>query len=289
MNVSMIRVVVSGTLALAPLAWSQEMVTLPEPDFSGIKVMKRIELGGRPVAGSPYSADEVTRTVQTFADGNRIVTTSTVKVYRDPQGRTRVEETVSEQESPDRQQSRTIVNINDTTTNTHYVLHPESRTAEKTETNGLPSVSKDMQFFTKLNAEAQTIVRTMAPPSRIVTATLASSVPGAEPSPAASAEDLGSQSMEGVQVHGKRTTLTIPAGAIGNDRPIAIVDERWYSPELQMNVMTKHSDPRMGETVFSVTNVNRAEPDASLFQLPPDYQVTASKNLVYRVIKSTKE
>jgi hypothetical protein len=77
--------------------------------------------------------------------------------------------------------------------------------------------------------------------------------------------------IEGVQAEGTRTTLTIPAGAIGNDLPIQVVSERWYSPELQTVVMTKHSDPRMGDTTYRLTNINRNEPAPSLFQAPADY------------------
>ncbi len=86
-------------------------------------------------------------------------------------------------------------------------------------------------------------------------------------------EDLGASNMASVPVTGSRTTTVIPAGKMGNDRDINIVEERWYSPDLKMNIMTKRTDPRMGETVFQVNNLTRANPDASLFQVPGDYQV----------------
>jgi len=86
-------------------------------------------------------------------------------------------------------------------------------------------------------------------------------------------EDLGAQTIEGVAATGTRMTITIPAGKIGNEGPIAIVDERWFSKDLQMVVMTKHSDPRSGETVYRLTNINRTEPDHSLFEVPGDYQI----------------
>jgi hypothetical protein len=89
----------------------------------------------------------------------------------------------------------------------------------------------------------------------------------------ANQESLGTQSIEGVMAEGTRVTLTIPAGKIGNDRPIVTVNERWYSPELQTVVLTKNSDPRMGETTYRLTNINRSEPDPSLFQVPADYTV----------------
>jgi hypothetical protein len=88
-------------------------------------------------------------------------------------------------------------------------------------------------------------------------------------------ESLGKQLIEGIEAEGARTTITIPAGEIGNERPIEIISERWYSPELQTVVMTKHSDPRFGETVYRLTNISRSEPDASLFQVPSDYRIKA--------------
>src|SRR6185436_740534 len=86
-------------------------------------------------------------------------------------------------------------------------------------------------------------------------------------------ESLGSQMIEGVRADGTRTTITIPAGAIGNDLPILIVSERWFSPELQTVVMTKRSDPRMGETVYRLSSISRTEPSRSLFEAPSDYTV----------------
>jgi TonB family protein len=86
-------------------------------------------------------------------------------------------------------------------------------------------------------------------------------------------ESLGKQSIEGVEAEGTRRTVEIPAGEIGNERPIEIVFERWYSPELQVVVMTKHSDPRFGETTYRLTNINRSEPAHELFEVPADYKV----------------
>jgi hypothetical protein len=90
-------------------------------------------------------------------------------------------------------------------------------------------------------------------------------------------EDIGPQTMEGVVAQGTRTTRTIETGAIGNDRPITIVSERWFSPQLQTVMMTKQNDPRSGEIVFRLSNVKLGEPDASLFQVPAGYQVTEGK------------
>jgi hypothetical protein len=86
-------------------------------------------------------------------------------------------------------------------------------------------------------------------------------------------ESLGTQTIEGVVANGQRVTVTIQAGKIGNERPIVTVNERWYSPELQTLVFSKNSDPRLGETTYRLTNIDRNEPDPSLFQVPADYTV----------------
>jgi hypothetical protein len=90
-------------------------------------------------------------------------------------------------------------------------------------------------------------------------------------------EPLGKQMMEGVNAEGVREVSTIAAGAIGNDRPIQLSSESWYSADLQMNVMTRRSDPRTGDEIFRLTNISRSEPAAYLFQPPTGYQITERK------------
>jgi hypothetical protein len=99
----------------------------------------------------------------------------------------------------------------------------------------------------------------------------------------ANSEDLGSQTMEGVLVNGVRMTRTIPAGEIGNDKPISIVTEVWTSPDLKTIVYSKRTDPRMGEQTFHLTNIVRSEPDASLFTVPADFKIVdGPQNIMYR-------
>ena len=86
-------------------------------------------------------------------------------------------------------------------------------------------------------------------------------------------EQLGTTFMEGVAVEGTRSTTTIPAGEIGNEQPITITSEQWQSPELGVLVFTRHSDPRTGESIYRLQNIVRAEPDRSLFMVPPDYEI----------------
>jgi hypothetical protein len=67
--------------------------------------------------------------------------------------------------------------------------------------------------------------------------------------------------------------VTYPIGSIGNDMPITTTAETWMSPELKMVVLSKTSDPRAGDSTMRLTNISLAEPDASLFQVPPDYEI----------------
>jgi hypothetical protein len=305
MNTKAIRCATFLGAALASLGWSQDVIRVAPPppgemqttlDINGFPPsFKMVGMGGiegKTVTGAPYSAEETTQTTQTLADGNRIVNTSKSKVYRDQQGRRRVEQTLGNIGGLHAAEAQATIMIDDPTANVHYTLRPDTRTAEKVETNGSGPSAKEGAVIVKQQMETamtQLKMRTAAQQGAEIVAVAGvvgySNKIAAEEA-ARTSEDLGTQNMEGVQVQGKRTTTTIPAGAMGNERPIQIVDERWYSPELQMNIMTKHSDPRMGETVFTVTGVSRANPDGSLFQLPADYQVTATRNMMYRFTKT---
>ncbi len=86
-----------------------------------------------------------------------------------------------------------------------------------------------------------------------------------------SQDSVGTQLINGVQAEGHRTIETIPAEAEGNDRPITVVSETWFSPELKITVLTKRSDPRSGDSTVQILNLSRTEPDPSLFTVPPDY------------------
>ena len=100
----------------------------------------------------------------------------------------------------------------------------------------------------------------------------------------AKTESLGKQTMEGIPVEGTRTTMTIPAGEMGNELPIQVVTEKWYSPDLQTNVMSRHSDPRFGETVYQLTHISRSEQDRSLFDVPQGYKIEKGPSAPHKVI-----
>ena len=276
----------------------------PPPDANFIFVASE-SFGGKVVKGAPYSAESVTETIQTLADGNRIINRITSQVYRDSEGRTRREQTLKglgilgAGEEP----LQTIF-INDPVAGVTYALDSRSHTAHKSvpfrfELGGKPGV--DGQHFEfkvapgSAAAVAGTTTRSMVltaplgaapttaplPPPDVDHFTMRTEAGGFAtyafkrmgPNPNEVKEQLGKQTIEGVEAEGTRTTVTIPAGEIGNERPIEIVNERWYSPELQLMVMTRQSDPRTGETTYKLTNINRAEPAKSLFEVPSGYTV----------------
>ena len=101
----------------------------------------------------------------------------------------------------------------------------------------------------------------------------------------ANKEALGKQVIEGIEAEGSRVTVTTPAGQIGNELPIQTISESWYSPKLQTVVLSKQSDPRMGETTFRLTKVELGEPAASLFEVPADYKVVSDGNMQFIIHK----
>lgn len=229
--------------------------------------MTELTAGGELVTNAPYSATAVEETTQTLADGNRIVHKSSDFVARDSQGRTRRETTLN-RIGPVQVDSPKMIFINDPTTHTQYILAPggDATKVVRGETNwNSGAVIVDMQ---KHKAEMK---RNMQ--DKMFIAAQGMNMQIEDDSKQVKKEDLGAQTIEGVSAQGKRETVTIPAGQIGNDRPIEIVSETWYSPELHTVVMRKHTDPRVGETVFHLTNISRSEPDSSLFQPPANAKI----------------
>jgi hypothetical protein len=88
---------------------------------------------------------------------------------------------------------------------------------------------------------------------------------------------LGNKDFDGVRAEGKQTAWTIPAGQIGNAKPIQITSESWYSPDLKVTVYSRYHDPRTGESIYRLANIRRAEPARELFTVPADYE-TRSKS-----------
>ena len=226
-----------GNVAFGPAAMRVELL-----GFAGMH-------DGKVVTGAPFSAVAVSETTQTLADGNHIARKTETNLFRDSQGRFRREATLPAiGPLATSGQSKSFILISDPVAKQNFVLHPDTKIAE---TMGKPfgkmkALSKNMTGYWKEGSTEDAGLKT---------------------------EDLGTQMVAGVNAQGTRHTRTIPAGQIGNDKPITIVSERWYSNDLQMVVMSKRSDPQFGDTTYTLTNIQRQEPAASLFTVPADYTV----------------
>ena len=272
----------------------------PPPPGADFVFVASESFGGKTVKGAPYSAEAVTESIQTLSDGNRIVNRITSAIYRDSEGRTRREQTlkglggVGAGDEP----LQTIF-INDPVAGVTYSLDSRSHIAHKSAPFKFEFLSKPgtpgpegQKFEYKVERGVGSVivgsagtpppqagVRVPGPDIEHFTFRTEGAAPGAfvfrkrGNNANEVKEQLGKQVIEGIEAEGTRTTITIPAGEIGNERAIEIVSERWYSPELQLVVMTRHSDPRSGETTYKLTNINRAEPAKSLFEVPAGYTV----------------
>lgn len=201
-----------------------------------------MRFNARVVKGAPFTADVVTEHSQMLADGTRITRSMTAQLSRDSEGRMRRAQQIDNigpfQVSGEPLQ---LVFIDDPVAGVHYVLNLRDHTARR-----FPSRPGEM--------------------------------PGPPPREEAkeAVESLGTQNIEGVAAQGTRSTITIPAGSIGNDRPINIISEKWEAPDLQLIVLSRHSDPRVGVTEYRLTGINRSEPARSLFEVPADFTLVES-------------
>ncbi len=248
-------------LGLAAGAWAQagppQKPPMPRPGpmrgvFSFVEPLS--DVSARVVKDAPFSAVVVRETVEQLADGNRIDRKSTGTIARDDAGRTRREMTL-ENIGPWAAEGKAprLVFINDPVAGKIYTLDenrkiayeipppPKVGYAPRREGHP-PEQRRRAHHWREFRAETQR-------------------------------ESLGEKKMDGILVKGVRIVRTIPAGQIGNEKPIVIVTERWYSPRLHTTILLKRSDPRFGITIFRLTKVRLAEPPASLFVVPSGYTV----------------
>ena len=237
---------------------------------------------GGVVKNAPYSAQAVTETTQRLADGNRISHKTTATLYRDSDGRTRREETIGAIGPwASNAEPFTTIFINDPVSKTSLILNSQNKTVEKMTSPEVRTLSARGPAGMGPAIAARRVTQWTGPgePATFSVAGTLSAGTIVSADSNTKNESLGAQTIEGVRAEGTRTTVTLPAGSIGNDLPIDIVSERWYSPELQTVVMTKRNDPRMGETVYRLTNLSRSEPARSLFEAPADYTVVDQQQL----------
>jgi hypothetical protein len=222
---------------------------------------------GKPVKNAPYSAEAVNESETVLADGGRIFNKEVTKFFRDSEGRTRREIVAGnprymvpiDTTLPFRAEIRfeSGIQISDPVSGFVYKLEPQTHTAKK------HKMVMAEEFFQRvkitqpnesaLNSEKK--IATTGDEGNIIFKT------------------LGKQIIEGVECNGKLIQTTIPAGQIGNDKPIIITEESWYSPTLQSDVLRRRYDPRTGKSFYKLENLNQSEPAASLFQVPPDYKI----------------
>jgi hypothetical protein len=229
--------------------------------------------GGK-VAGAPYSAEVMTQRLQILADGNRIEQTTTGSVARDGQGRVRRDEALPALPGGNGEGPHLIM-IDDPVAQVHWTLDAQTKTATKMPMPPMPPMKPGAVFGlgipappVAMAAGAKTFFATTSAGPEIGLSTRIE-----DGRADGSKTDLGVQTVEGVPAQGTRITRTIEAGQIGNALPLVITTETWFSPDLKVLVTSKSSDPRIGDTTYKLTNIQRAEPDPSLFQVPADYTV----------------
>jgi hypothetical protein len=217
----------------------------PAPPESSFRFLSsEMRFNHKVVKSAPYSAIAEMESVQPLMDGSKITRKTTAQLYRDSEGRTRREQKLnyiggfatSEDTPP-------MVFIDDPVAGVSYMLDSRQLSARKMPFRGAPPAGGPPPMRREGTSEAKT-------------------------------ESLGKQMIEGVEAEGTRSTITIPAGQIGNENPLEIVSERWYAPALQEVILSKHRDPRQGEYTYRLTNINRSEPTPTLFQPPADYAIT---------------
>jgi hypothetical protein len=246
--------------------------------------LQKFSFDSKIVTGSPYSAVAIVETVRPLTDGNRIRFRAETLVYRDSEGRTR-----RETQSKNRE-----VFIVDPVESISYTLLPDekrvfrfSQPLKKRPVSDLSNARKltdeelknlKLKGSIEHSSSAEVEINGKKKTSSEVTKksiyeddNQAPEAKRPDRSSRSQTEQLGEKMIEGVRTTGQRTTLTIPVGEVGNELPIKVVTEHWYSPELQLQVMTRRSDPRDGETTYRLTRINRSEPDSALFRVPADY------------------
>lgn len=232
-----------------------------------------------PVKGAPFCATVTTEHTQVLADGNRIHTTDSSLLCRDSEGRTRREATLNLMGAAPQISTPKMITVVDPVAGFRYLLDSNNKIAQRMPLppNGGPAGDAGVPP----KGERMMIYQGGGPagPNVFFFKQVMVNKPGEDSgAPAPNTENLGDQTIDGIHATGTRVTTTIPAGKMGNEKPIVITSERWYSPELKVAVMTKHNDPWAGELTTRFTNVSTSEPDSSLFTVPSDYKVIDDKD-----------
>ena len=230
-------IVAAGSMVRA----QREMPPPPPPiDILGVE-----PLDFEVVTGLPFTAEAVTEMTQELRDGNRIERRSTTTIARDGRGRVRREQALPPLGPVMLDSDVRMITISDPHERTVYLIDPRRRTVSKSTVPAGPP---------RRRGDGGRGERPLPPPQIV-------------------SESLGSRQIHGLRSDGTRQTLTIPAGAFGNVGPINVITERWQSPELKIVLESRRSDPRLGDVVYRIVDLERGEPAADLFTVPPDYTV----------------
>jgi hypothetical protein len=229
---------------------------------------------GKIVTGRPFTAEAVVETDQTLADGSHVTGRQRLTAARDSQGRTYREEIPGTPASGS--SAPKAIYISDPVAKANYFLGPD-HVAHKTPMLSLAAQAGAATVSTS-DASARLSLQTFATGydggKGPVQMNARAAQPAKQLAPGAlDTRQLGSQVITGFTADGARTTLTIPAGQAGNQNPLVIVSERWYSQELEATVLAKLSDPRFGASSYQLSSVQQIEPPAALFQIPSGYTI----------------
>ena len=250
--------------------------TMPPPRAAMLGMHLEDNMDVTPVTGAPFCAAVSTEHTQSFADGNRIHTAENSNICRDSDGRTRRDARLNLLGAGPQSAAPKLITILDPVAGVRYMLDSENKVAHKmtlplpgsAPDRGLPKGGEVFIMRSGGAAAGQTFSTNMLYRK--------AGQDSNEPAPAT--ENLGDQTINGIHATGTRISTTIPSGKMGNDKPIVVTSERWYSPDLKATVMTKHDDPWAGELETQFTNVNTSEPDPSLFTVPSDYKIVDDKD-----------
>ena len=204
------------------------------------------------VRGVPFSADGVVTLKIVLFDGTRIERTVPARYHRDSEGRIRREQTIMglSQINPTND-ALAAVTIIDPVAGFIYTL---VGTRPEVQRMKIPAgvEARDARIRESTNADLSGLPRVQA---------------------ATQTQSLGTRDFDGVQAVGQRTTITIPTVVNGNVRVIEVVDEVWTAPDLRLEVLRTHHDPRTGDVETRFTKITRAEPRADLFRVPAGYKI----------------
>ena len=225
----------------------------------------------------PYTARFKVVSVQTLANGTTITHESTEIQALDSEGR-RLNVTITPASGQMPERSSYRVSDPAARTNMDWMVPGKSVTVR---TTPLPSNPGERTCWSSVSAAGSTFRASSGPSTTVMTGLVggsagSSSVATAqqrESSNEISREDLGEQTIQGVLATGTRTTVTTPAGAVGNDAPLVRTMEVWMAKSIGVAVRSLTDDPRTGKRNRELVELSQGEPDPSIFRAPEGYQV----------------